>query len=158
MGGTLFRRWNEKLVLQRSVKASKGSTVGQTTGGFFSLCSLSNYTAEEGNIRRVGWGGMGGWYSTAEVRKMDILRERETKREWLQKVPYLWCSVCTFCCIICRLLPNLEIIRQRVLNGAWRLKRLIGSGHSNTEFTWVEWDWEAGRRQRGRKRHQVEGQ
>lgn len=113
-------------------------------GDFFSLCSLSNYTVEEGNIRRGGGGGR--WYSTAEVRKMDILRERETKREWLQKVPYLWCSACTFCCIMCHLLPNLEIIRQRVLNGARRLKRLIGSGHSNTEFTWVEWDWEAGRR------------
>ena len=43
---------DERLALQRSVKASKGSTLGQTTGGFFSLCSLSNYMVDDRNIRR----------------------------------------------------------------------------------------------------------
>lgn len=49
-GGPFFHRWNEKLALQRSVRASAGSTVGQTTGGCFFFpppCSLSNYMAQE---------------------------------------------------------------------------------------------------------------
>lgn len=47
-------------------------------GDFFSLRFLSNYIEEEGNLRR----GRGGGDLTAEVRKMDILREKETKRDF----------------------------------------------------------------------------
>lgn len=53
---TLFPWWNEKLMLQWFVKASTGSTVGQTTGGFFFPCFFSNYMVEQRSIRRErGW-------------------------------------------------------------------------------------------------------
>lgn len=76
-GEAFFRRWNEKLMLQRSVKPSKGSALGQTTGGFFFIFFFrryrSNYTVEEKDM--WGW-----WSGGADVRQLSwgrwICRER----------------------------------------------------------------------------------
>lgn len=57
----LFHWWNERLVLERSVRATKGSTVGQTSGGiFFFHCVTSQITWEEykerNGVTMDGWG------------------------------------------------------------------------------------------------------
>lgn len=52
-----FHRWNEKLMLQRSVKPSKGSTLGQPTGGFFfSVLAQITWIEYGGGCRQLSRG------------------------------------------------------------------------------------------------------
>lgn len=61
-------------MLQRSVKPSKGSTLGQTTGGyFFSVLPLKLHSGRKGDVGVVVVGG--GGVPDNELRKTDKSRE-----------------------------------------------------------------------------------
>lgn len=124
---------------------------GSDYRGIFSLCSLSNYMVEERNIRRRKGVILDSW---GKERKKDILRERDrgTQREHGFTKFHIHDSLCAlFDVDFCKILRQLG----NTTNRAEHCKRLIGSGHSNTEFMkrGVQQDWS--RKQQVREKERV---